>query len=92
MKEETMLTVTEAAGGYLSDVLDKSNAPAETAVRLNVGPDGLSAAIDEPRPGDMAFDHDGRKVLLLDERASAALADRTLDLQPTPDGGRLGLR
>ncbi len=86
-----MLTLTEAAGGYLSDVLEQANAPTETAVRLKVGPDGLKAAIDEQRPGDAAYAHEGRKVLLLDESASEALAEKTLDLQPTPDGQRLGL-
>lgn len=86
-----MLTMTEAAGGYLNEVLDKSNAPAEAAVRLSVEAEGLRAAIDAQRPGDAVFDHEGRKVLLLDEHASEALSERTLDLQPTPDGARLGI-
>ena len=86
-----MLTLTDAAGGYLCEVLDKSNAPNEAAVRLSVGQNGLSAAIDAQRPGDATYDHEGRKVLLLDERASKALSERTLDLQQTPEGERLGI-
>lgn len=86
-----MLTVTETAGEFLSDVLDQSNAPADSAVRLVVGDGELSAAIDAQRPGDTTYDHQGRKVLLLDPKASDALAERTLDLQATPDGNRLGL-
>lgn len=86
-----MLTVTDAAGEFLSNVLDQSNAPAEVAVRLSVGDGGLQAAIDAPRPDDTTYDHEGRKVLLLDPKASDALAERTLDLQATPEGKRLGL-
>jgi len=87
-----MLTLTEAAGGYLTGVLDESKAPADTALRLHVGADGLSAALDSQRPGDATYDHGGRKVLLLDRRASEALSDKTLDLQSTPEGERLGLK
>ncbi len=86
-----MLTLTEAAGGYLNKVLEEAKVPADTAVRLVVESDGLTSALDTPRPGDTAFDHEGRKVLLLDERASQLLAERTLDVQPTDEGPRLGI-
>jgi Fe-S cluster assembly iron-binding protein IscA len=86
-----MLNITEAAGGYLSKVLDDANATPETAVRLVVQSSGLTAALDTERPGDAAIDHDGRKVLLLDAQASQVLADRTLDMQPTEEGPRLGI-
>lgn len=86
-----MLNITNAAGGYLNRVLDETNATPDTAVRLLVAADGLKATFDTERPGDASLDHDGRKVLLLDEQASQVLAQRTLDVQTTPDGPRLGL-
>ena len=92
MEEDKMLNVTAAAGEFLSDVLETSNAPAGAAVRLSVQADGLSAAIDEARPGDASIDHEGRKVLLLDRQAASALSEKTLDLQATPEGRRLGIR
>lgn len=86
-----MLTMTEAAGGYLHNVLETSRAPAEAAVRLTVGAEGLSASIDSQRPGDATLYHEGRRVLLLDPPASEALDARTLDVQSTPDGDKLGI-
>ena len=86
-----MLNITEATGGYLSKVLDEANAAPDTAVRLVVEGKGLSAGLDTERPGDASIEHEGRKVLLLDEQASQVLADRTLDVQTTVDGPRLGI-
>ena len=86
-----MLTVTKAAEGYLNDVLEKSDSPADAAVRLMVNADGLTAAIDTERPGDAAYTHGARKVLVLDENASRALAERTLDTEQTPTGPRLSV-
>ena len=87
-----MLNVTTAAGEFLNDVLETANASDRSAVRLSVDGDGLSAAIDNERPGDASVDHGGRKVLLLDRQASSALSERTLDLQATPEGRRLQIR
>ena len=86
-----MLTITDAAGGYLTKVLDEAQVSDETAVRLVAAPEGLTAALDTEKPGDASFDHDGRKVLLLDQLASQVLDERTLDVQNTPDGDKLGL-
>jgi len=89
--EARMLTMTDAAAGYLSDVLEKANVSPDTAVRLVVEADGLAPALDTARPGDTTFDHEGRKVLLLDALASDVLADRTLDVHSTDDGLRLSV-
>ena len=86
-----MLTMTQAAAGYLSDVLERANVSPETAVRLVVEADGLTPALDTARPGDTTFDHAGRKVLLLDAFTSDVLADRTLDIQSTDEGPRLSV-
>jgi Fe-S cluster assembly iron-binding protein IscA len=86
-----MMTLTEAAGGFLSKVLEEASAPPDTAVRLKVETNGLASTLDQPRPGDTTFNHDGRKVLLLDPAASQVLAGKKLDLQPTDDGPRLGI-
>lgn len=86
-----MLTITEAAGGYLNKWLDEAKAAPDTAVRLAVASKGFTAALDKERPGDLTVDHDGRKVLLLDEQASSALSERTLDVKGTPEGPKLGL-
>lgn len=86
-----MLNLTPAAGGYLSKVLEEAQASPDTAVRLAVEGDGLQSTLDVVRPGDTTYNHDGRKVLVLDNRASRVLADRTLDVLPTDEGMRLGI-
>lgn len=86
-----MLTITHAAGGYLSRMLADHAASENTAVRLVAGADGMKMALDQERPGDATFDHDGRRVLLLDEQAAQALSERTLDVQSTTEGPRLGI-
>lgn len=85
------MIMTEAAGGFLREVLEEASAPPDTAVRLKVETNGLASALDQPRPGDTTFNHDGRKVLLLDPQASRFLAEKKLDLQATDDGPRLGI-
>lgn len=87
-----MLNVTNAAGEYLNDMLESARAPAESAVRLEVTKEGLIAAIDEERPGDARVDHEGRKVLLLDQHASQVLSETTLDVQAADGRPRLGIR
>lgn len=86
-----MLNLTQAAGGYLSKVLEEASASPETAVRLAVEGEGLQSTLDTVRPGDTTYNHEGRKVLLLDTQASRVLANRTLDVQPTDEGPRLGI-
>lgn len=86
-----MMNLTESAGGFLSKVLDEAQASPDTAVRLAVEGDGVQSTLDTVRPGDTTYNHEGRKVLLLDTRASRVLADRTLDVQPTEEGPRLSI-
>ena len=86
-----MLTMTDAARKYLSTVLERSNAPDGTAVRFDIEGDTLTSRVDVARPGDATFDHDGRKVLVMDQRVSQLLDGTTLDLQPTTEGDKLVL-
>lgn len=75
-----MLNVTSAARAFLSDILERADAPPECAVRILVESGKLSAAIDRERDGDETFVHDGSTVLVLDVETATVLVDRTLDL------------
>jgi hypothetical protein len=86
-----MLVMTQPAGEFLCAALQRANAPAEAAIRFEIEGDALVSKLDKPRPGDATFDHDGRKVLLLDERVSQLLDGSTLELQPTAEGEKLVL-
>jgi hypothetical protein len=86
-----MFVMTEPAGEFLCAVLDRANAPEEAAIRLALEGDTLISKLDKPRPGDAMYDHDGRKVLVMDERMSRLLDGSTLELQPTAEGEKLVL-
>lgn len=86
-----MLTMTDAAGKYLHTVLERSNAPDGASIRFDIEGDALTSRLDIARPGDAIFDHDGRKVLVMDQRVSMLLDGSTLDLQPTSEGDKLVL-
>ena len=86
-----MLVMTEAAGGYLSEMLKQAKVPDETAVRVVIEGDALKTKLDTTRPGDDTFDHNGKKVLLLDSKVSEVLADSKLDIQSTAEGSALVL-
>jgi hypothetical protein len=85
-----MLTVTESANAHLADVL--VDAPTEAVVRFTVRERSLTPQLDTPREGDVAFAHQGRKVLVLEPRLAELLSDRILDVCDTDAGEKLVLR
>ena len=87
-----MLTMTEAAGAYLAQLLETAQAPEGVAVRVVVEKDEVSMQPGRPEPGEVTFDHAGRTVLVLDEQLSTALTDKTLDVEQTDEGPTLALR
>ena len=86
-----MLTVTEAAGAHLAQLLSEHNAADDVAIRFVLVGQNLSPKLDNVRPDDATFDHEGRTVLVLDEQLSERLADRTLDTKESSDGLRLSI-
>ena len=82
-----MLEMTPTAGEFLYTVLERAQAPAEVAIRLEIDGDALTSRIDEPRPGDTTLEYEGRNVLVLDERVAELLDGITLDVQPGEQGG-----
>jgi Fe-S cluster assembly iron-binding protein IscA len=81
-KETAMLTVTDTACVYLREMLDRSQAPDNAAVRIVAKGNELKTTIDSARDGDSIVEHQGRQVLVLDEGLSARLSERTLDVEP----------
>jgi len=86
-----MFMLTETAGEYLISVLDDANASEETAIRFVLEGNTLMPKLDNAHPGDATFDHEGRKVLVLDAQVSQVLAESTLDVQATEEGPKLVL-
>jgi hypothetical protein len=86
-----MFTMTETAGEYLTALLDNANAAEETAIRLVLDDKTLTPKLDNARPGDATFDHEGRTVLVLDAQVKQVLGESMLDVRATEEGPTLVL-
>lgn len=84
-----MFAMTQAAGEFLSGVLERAELPEDAAIRFEIQGNSLISKVDKPRPGDAIFDHDGKKVLVMDDRVSQLLAESRLEVQPSPEGAKL---
>ena len=89
-----MLTVTDAAGACLAGRLVKKGAGIDAALRFcrRRKRHAWTLRLDKPCPSDATFSHEGRIVLVLDERSSHSLRNRMLDVRETDEGPRLRLR
>lgn len=85
-----MLTLTDPACTRLSEILD--DYPDDVVARIILTDGGLKLRRGTPRPGDEVFEHEGRPVLLLDERVSERLENKTLDIRQTENGPKLRFR
>ncbi len=85
-----MLIVTLAARQCLLARLARKKAADDVAMRFTRGENGWQLGPDRASPDDVTFTHDGRKVLLIDEAASKAMANMTLDAKK--NGRRPGLK
>jgi Fe-S cluster assembly iron-binding protein IscA len=86
-----MLTMTEAAGAHLVDLLGEAEVPEDVAIRFVVESEGLTLRLDKERPGDESLNHEGKTVLLVDEQMSTMLSDKTLDVDNSDEGLKLTL-
>lgn len=84
-----MFVMTEAAGGYLTRVLEQAHATDDTAVRFVLEGERLTPKLDTVQPGDDVFAHAGRKVLVVDKSVARALGSSILDVEKTMNGNKL---
>ena len=86
-----MLIVTKPALDRLSRRLARKKAADGVALRFTRREGGWTLRIDNELAGDTAFTHNGRKVLLLDETVSEAMANMTLDTRKRGERSRFRL-
>jgi Fe-S cluster assembly iron-binding protein IscA len=86
-----MLTMTDAAGAHLIDLLGEAEAPEDVAIRFVVESEELTLRLDKEQPGDEALSHEGKTVLLIDEGVSEMLTGKTLDVESSEEGLKLTL-
>ena len=86
-----MMTLTEAAGDHLAEILNRSDVPDHVAVRFVCRDSEISLSLDNQKSDDMTFDHYGKTVLLLDSHAAEYLDDAKVDTEQTDAGTKLFL-
>ena len=84
-----MFVMTEAAGGFLTRLLEEARAADDTAVRFVLEGERVTPMLDTVRAGDDVFAHAGRKVLIVDKGVSQALGSSVLDVEKTLNGSKL---
>jgi len=84
-----MLRITNTAYTRLSELL--SNHPTDVAMRIVRRAGRSKLKRGSQQPGDEAFQHAGRTVLLLDQKAAKRLARKTLVVNDTDGGPKLRL-
>jgi Fe-S cluster assembly iron-binding protein IscA len=87
-----MVTVTDAAGAHLAQLLSQVEAQQDVVIRLVIDERDIMPTMDQPRVGDTAFSYKGKTVLVLDAFVVQAMADHTLDVQEAEDGCKIILR
>jgi hypothetical protein len=75
-----MFTLTDAAYARLDAIVDEKQLDEGTATRIIHDDSVLAMRWDNELPGDSAFEHEGRTVLLLDELVVNILKNETLDV------------
>ena len=86
-----MLTRTEAAGAHLAKMLIEAEAADDVATRIARVAGGWTLQMDSTLPSDIAFELGGRIVLIVDERVSEMLSDKTVDLEDSEEGPKLAV-
>lgn len=86
-----MLDVTKAALERMAHRLARKGIANGAALRFKRREGGWTLCLDREAPGDTAFAHDGRTVLVLDADVAQAMADMTLDAKDTGQRSRLKL-
>ena len=91
-----MINVTASAKAVLHDALAKvGGGDEELAIRLapvGTEADGqvqLGLVLDRPQDGDQVVEHNGKKVLVVEQAIADRLDGITLDAIDTPEGRRL---
>ena len=85
-----MLKMSQNAGERLTELLQDSGPGC--AVRIDTRDRRLTVCRDRKRSGDLTFAHQGKVVLVVDERISRVLTGHMLDTRATETGTRLRLK
>ena len=81
--------MTKAATAHLAGLLDLPQLQPNKVVRFVIEDGGVQMKADEVRPGDIAFKHEDRNILVFDESVAQTLKELKLDLEEESGSYRL---
>jgi hypothetical protein len=87
-----MASITQAAGEYLSDLLQHNQASDEQCVRLIAEAQQLKLVIGQEQPNDTVLVHNEKRVLALAPEVADQLDEATFDVKQSEQGQTLVLR
>jgi len=88
-----MIQVTEKASGVLLEALEAKADDETQGIRLTEATgDGFGLALDVERKGDQVIEHEGRKVLMVEEALGEELEGAILDVVEATRGPILSLQ
>ena len=87
-----MIGVTERARHELKRVLSDNVDNPQAGLRLTTSSTGqFGLGIDIEAPGDQVVEHEGSKVLLVEQELVDQLEGVTIDVEDTPEGPKLAI-
>ena len=85
-----MIEVTEGAKQALKELKSAKVEDPEAGLRLTMSSPGqYGLSVDTEREGDQVIEHEGSKILFIEENLSTSLDGSTIDVQDTPEGAKL---
>jgi len=87
-----MVGVTEAGLVELKRILDEHTDNKQAGLRLTTDQSGtLGLTIDVETAEDQVLEHEGSKLLIIEQNLADSLEGVTIDVDETPEGNRLVL-
>jgi len=87
-----MLAITQEAGNYLTQLLVETEAPEDKCIRIASKGDQLAMQFAKQEPGDTPYSHEGRVVLVVDEKLARDLDGRRITVEENEGAAQLVLR
>jgi len=85
-----MVGVTKAGLTELKKILDEHTDNTQAGLRLTTDQSGtLGLTIDVETAEDQVLEHEGSKLLIIEQNLAASLEGITIDVEESPEGSRL---
>lgn len=88
-----MIEITDAAKTELKRILSENTQDPAMVLRLTATPDGsLGLMLDNAAEGDNVIEHEGIKVLVIEEELAGMMSGVNMDVEDTEEGSMLTFR